>query len=223
MQHKSVDVRTVSRNNFPFLIPYALFLLAGAILIIANSKAETHLEFNRFHNHFFDIFFQYLTYFGDGYIAIITVVVLLTVKFRYALLTALASLISALITQTLKHTLFSEVVRPAKFFEGLHDLYLVPGMENNFYNSFPSGHTTCAFALYFSIALIVENRGLKFFCFLFALAIGYSRIYLSQHFFEDVYAGSLIGVITTLIVYLLLRNSQAPWMDHSLRVLKRAA
>lgn len=200
-----------------------MFLLAGAILIIANSKAETHLEFNRFHNHFFDIFFQYLTYFGDGYIAIITVVVLLTVKFRYALLTALASLISALITQTLKHTLFSEVVRPAKFFEGLHDLYLVPGMENNFYNSFPSGHTTCAFALYFSIALIVENRGLKFFCFLFALAIGYSRIYLSQHFFEDVYAGSLIGVITTLIVYLLLRNSQAPWMDHSLRVLKRAA
>jgi len=200
-----------------------LFLLAGAILIIANTKAETHLEFNRFHNPFFDVFFQYLTYFGDGYIAIITVVVLLTVKFRYALITALASLVSAVITQTLKHTLFADVVRPAKFFEGLHDLYLVPGMENNYYNSFPSGHTTCAFALYFSIALIVENKGLKFFCFLFALTIGYSRIYLSQHFFEDVYAGSLIGVLTTIIVYLLLRNSKAPWMDHSLRILKRAA
>ncbi|MCW3070918.1 MAG: phosphoesterase PA-phosphatase related protein [Bacteroidetes bacterium] len=221
MQHKPVDVRTVFRNNSPFLIPYALFLLAGAVLIIANTKAETHLEFNRFHNHFFDVFFQYLTYFGDGYIATLTVVVLLTVKFRYALITGLASIVSALITQILKHTIFSDVLRPAKFFEGLHDLYLVPNVENNLYNSFPSGHSTCAFALYFSIALIVENKAAKFFCILFALSIGYSRIYLSQHFFEDVYAGSLIGVVTTMIVYLLLRNSKAPWMGRSLRILKR--
>jgi membrane-associated phospholipid phosphatase len=39
---------------------------------------------------------------------------------------------------------------------------------------------------------------LFFFC---ALAVGYSRIYLSQHFLLDVFFGSLIGTIGTLIVF----------------------
>jgi membrane-associated phospholipid phosphatase len=214
-------VKTVFRNNFPFLIPYLLFLLFGAVLIIVNTKSETHLEFNRFHNHFCDIFFLYVTYLGDGYAAVLAVILLLAVKFRYALIAGLSNIISALITQTLKHTLFSEVVRPAKFFEGLHDLYLVPNVENYLYNSFPSGHSTCAFSLYFSVALIVENKALKCCCFLLAITVGYSRIYLSQHFFEDVYAGSLIGVVTTLIVYLLVSRSRAAWMERSLWILKR--
>lgn len=213
-------MRTIFKANSFFLLPYVLFLLAGAVLIIENSKSATHLEFNRFHDHFFDIFFSYITYLGDGYAALLTAVMLLAVRYRYVVLVALSNIISALITQTLKHTLFSNVVRPKKFFEGIHDIYLVPRVENYLYNSFPSGHSTCAFALYFSIALIVENKILKLFCFVVALLVAYSRVYLSQHFFEDVYAGSLIGVTTTILVYLVVRKNHAPWMERSLRILK---
>jgi membrane-associated phospholipid phosphatase len=197
-----------------------LFLLLGALLIIANTKSETHLEFNRFHTSFCDVFFYYATNLGEGYAVTLAVIMLLAIRYRLALIVALSNLLSASITQLLKHTLFADVVRPKKFFEGLHDLYLVPNVENHLYNSFPSGHSTCAFALYFSIALIVPNKILKFLCFLLALTVGYSRIYMSQHFFEDVYAGSLIGVICTLFIYWILRKSNAEWMDRSLRILK---
>jgi membrane-associated phospholipid phosphatase len=215
-------VRNGFRNNFALFFPYLIFLIAGLILLLVNTKSETHLEFNRFHNSFFDIFFTYFTYLGDGYSAAIAFITLLVVKYRLALIVALSNLISAIVTQTLKHTFFEDVVRPKKFFEGLHDLYLVPGVENHLYNSFPSGHSTCAFALYFSIGMIVKNKALKFICFLTALFAGYSRIYLSQHFFQDVYAGSLIGVISAVLVYQFIMDRNAPWLDNSLRILKRS-
>lgn len=181
-----------------------------------NSKAETHLEFNRFHTPFFDHFFYYATFLGDGYMATIVGVMLLAVRYRWVIIVGLSNILSALITQSLKHTVFDDVVRPKKFFEGLHDIYLVPNVDNYLYNSFPSGHSTCAFALYFALAVILNNKTLKFICFLLALTAGYSRIYLSQHFFEDVYAGSLIGTGSVLFIYWLFRNNKAAWLDRSL-------
>jgi membrane-associated phospholipid phosphatase len=209
-------VKAILKSNLSFLFPYFIFLLLGAALIIANSKADTHLEFNSYHNSFFDVFFLYATNLGDGVTAVLVIVILLVVKFRYAVIVGLANLISAGITQTLKHTVFSDVVRPKKFFEGIHDLYFVPGVDNYLYNSFPSGHSTCAFSLYFSLALIVENKTCKFLLFILAFIVGYSRIYLSQHFLQDVYAGSLIGVTTSFIVFYLIQKSQKNWLEKSL-------
>ncbi len=180
-----------------------------------DSKAEKHLEFNSFHTTFFDFFFYYFTYFGDGVTALIISLILIAVNYRNALFVGLSNIISALITQLLKHTLFADVVRPKKFFEGIHELYLVPREDNYLYYSFPSGHSTCAFALYFALALIVENKILKLLFFIIASLVGYSRIYLSQHFFEDVYAGSLIGVVTTLIMFYFLKKTNNNWMNQS--------
>ena len=153
---------------------------------------------------------------GDGLTATLVVIMLLAVRFRYALIVGLSNSISALITQLLKHTVFADVVRPKKFFEGIHDLYFVPGVDNYFYNSFPSGHATCAFSLYLALALLVKNKTWKLLFFILALLIGYSRIYLSQHFFEDVYAGSLIAVIITLITFYFIQKSDKAWLDKSL-------
>jgi membrane-associated phospholipid phosphatase len=210
-------VKAILKANLSFLLPYIIFLLLGAVLIVANNKADTHLEFNSYHDSFFDIFFLYVTNLGDGLTAALVVIILLVVKFRLALIVGLANIISATITQTLKHTLFSDVVRPKKFFEGIHDLYFVPGVDNYLYNSFPSGHSTCAFSLYFSLALIVESKTYKLILFIIAFLVGYSRIYLSQHFLQDVYAGSFIGVVTSLIVFYFIQKSHKNWMEKSLR------
>ncbi|HEX8514726.1 MAG TPA: phosphatase PAP2 family protein [Bacteroidia bacterium] len=215
-------MKPLFRNNLPLFLPYLIFLSAGALLLLLNDKTATHLEFNRHHNHFFDLFFFYGTHLGDGYTATIAFIILLTVKFRYALFLGLSNLVSGIITQALKHTLFADVVRPKKFFEGLHELYLVPGVDNHLYNSFPSGHSTSAFAIYFAIGMIVENKSLKFVCFALALLAGYSRIYLSQHFFQDVYAGSLIGVTTTVIFYIVMSRARGEWLNRSLRIMKRS-
>jgi len=108
------------------------------------------------------------------------------------------------------------VVRPKKFFEGIHDLYFVPGTNNYLYNSFPSGHATCAFSLYFSLALIIDDKRYKFILFAIAFLVGYSRIYLSQHFLQDVYAGSLIGVVVSILLFKWISNAKKPWLERCL-------
>ena len=209
-------MKSILKSNSSFLLPFSVFLLIGAIALLANSKTDLHLLINSFHNRYLDIFFYYTTYLGDGVVAILTIIILLVVKYRYALLVGMSYVVSSMFTQLLKHTLFEDVVRPKKFFEGIHDLYFVSGTENHLYNSFPSGHATTAFALYFSLALIVKNNTLKFFLFVIALLVGFSRIYLSQHFLSDVYAGAVIGVFITFISYGVIQNSKAQWLDRSL-------
>lgn len=147
---------------------------------------------------------------------LLTVIILMAVKYRYAVIVGLSNIIASIITQALKQTVFNDVVRPKKFFEGIQELYFVPGVENHLYFSFPSGHATCAFSLYFALALLVKNKALELSLFFVALLVGYSRIYLSQHFFEDVYAGSLIGISITFIVYYLIQKSKKNWMNGSL-------
>ncbi len=209
-------MRTIFKTNFSFLFPYLIFIVFGGFLLFADSKVNIHLAFNSFHNPFFDTFFFYMTYLGDGTMALLIVIMLLAVKYRYALIVGASNIIASLITQILKQTLFSDVVRPKKYFEGIHDLYLVPGVDNLLYYSFPSGHATCAFALYFSLSLIVKSNTLKLLFFIIALLVGYSRIYLSQHFFGDIYAGSLIGVGTTILVYLAIQKNQSDRLELSL-------
>lgn len=209
-------MKAIFKTNTSFLLPYLIFILLGALLLVINTKTEIHLGFNTFHTSFFDSFFYYITYLGDGIMAVLTVIILLAIKYRYAFIVGVSNLIAAIITQTLKQTAFSDFVRPKKFFEGIHDLYFVPGVENYSYFSFPSGHSTCAFALYFSLALLVKNKTLELSLFFVALLVGYSRIYLSQHFFEDVYAGSLIGIVTSFIVYYIIQKRNRSWMEGSL-------
>ena len=210
-------MKSFLKSNSLFLFPYVVFVLSGIVLIAIDSKAEKHLEFNAYHSPFFDTFFYYFTFLGDGITAVIVVLLLLTVKFRHAVFAGISNIIASLITQLLKHTLFNDIVRPKKFFEGMHDLYLVPGVDNYLYNSFPSGHSTCAFSLYLALSLLSKNNILKLLFFITAILVGYSRIYLSQHFFEDVYAGSLIGVITTLIVYYFMNKQNADWESKSFK------
>lgn len=216
MDFKSLSVKAILLRNRYFILPYLVFVVLGAVLLMLNNKADMHLEFNTFHASVFDLFFRYITYLGDGWTALIVGLLLLVIRLRWAFLLGLSCLISAFITQFLKHSVFVDALRPKKYFEGIHQLYFVPGVENYLYNSFPSGHSTCAFSMCLSLALISEKNPLKLFFFFMALLIGYSRIYLSQHFFEDVYAGAFIGVSTGLLVYYFLFRSRKTWLDKSL-------
>jgi membrane-associated phospholipid phosphatase len=46
---------------------------------------------------------------------------------------------------------------------------------------------------------------------LIAIITAYSRIYLSQHFLQDVVAGSLLGVITSSVIYYVLAKKK--WVN----------
>jgi membrane-associated phospholipid phosphatase len=210
-------LKRLFKSNLYFLIPYLLFLFTGAILLLVYSKSELHLHFNSFHKVLFNHFFYLLTFLGDGWTAIIISIILLFFSYRFALITVLSFALGSGITQSLKHFVFNNHVRPVKFFEGNRLLYLIPGVDMNSYYSFPSGHSTTAFAVYFCLALFVSRKWMKFGLLVLTLLIAYSRVYLSQHFFVDVYAGSMVGIFSTICVWLLFqRYMKTQVLDRSL-------
>ncbi len=194
-------------------------MAAGGTVLLLFGKAPIHLFFNHYHSPFFDQVFVYLTFLGDFTTVLVVIILLLFVKYGHALLVASGNIISALIAQGLKHFIFPDVVRPKEFFRDTAQLYLVPGYENWSYYSFPSGHTTAAFTLYLCLAFVMKRPGWKLFFFCLALLVGYSRVYLSQHFLSDIYAGSIIGTLTATIGYYLIRKpmEEKRWMGSSLR------
>jgi membrane-associated phospholipid phosphatase len=92
--------------------------------------------------------------------------------------------------------------------DGFHQ---VPGVELHLLHSFPSGHATTAFALFFLLALINQNKGLQIFFLIAALIAAFSRVYLSQHFLSDVLAGSAIGMFSASIIFLLMNKLSGKW------------
>ncbi|MBI2270412.1 MAG: phosphatase PAP2 family protein [Bacteroidetes bacterium] len=210
-------LKDLFKKNIFFLLPYFIFLIAGAILVFLSNKDKLHLYFNSYHNELANGAFYYLTFLGDGWTALCIAIALLFIRYRYSVIIVLSYLLSSATVQILKRFIFNDHIRPALFFKNNPDLYLVPGVDNNIFHSFPSGHSTTAFAVYFGLALFIPNKWLKFCLFILALLIALSRVYLSQHFFEDIYAGSVIGVASTLIIYSLLNQSkQEKGLDKSL-------
>jgi len=199
-------LKCVFKNNVFFLVPYFFFFLSGAFLLVSFSPGQLHLFFNGFHSEWANVCFSKLTYLGDGWTAVLISLLLVFYKLRFALITLLSYGLSSLIAQVLKHFIFEGRIRPLRFFEGVHGLYLVPGVDMNSYYSFPSGHSTTAFAVFFCLALFTSQNWLKAGCFVIALLTAYSRVYLSQHFFADIYAGSVVGVGSAFIIYWLLRE-----------------
>ena len=71
--------------------------------------------------------------------------------------------------------------------------YTNPFTLDNDYNSFPSGHTTLAFAYSTVMANEVDNIFWKVGWYTAAGLVGYARIYHNQHWFSDVLMGAAIG------------------------------
>ena len=93
---------------------------------------------------------------------------------------------------------------------GIEVLQIVEGVSLHSWKSFPSGHTATAFSLLFALA-IPYSRRIQVSIGLIALLVGYSRIYLNQHFGLDVAVGATIGIVSGYLAYLIVR----PPLDQS--------
>lgn len=74
--------------------------------------------------------------------------------------------------------------------------------------SFPSGHTQSATALFGTLGVLIKQKPVKVVCFLVALLVGFSRMYLGVHTLQDVLASLLISSLFILISVLFMKNEE---------------
>ena len=198
------------KHVLPFLVPTIVLALVLGIALLIIPKAELHLALCQPHTTGLDTIVPIITNLVD-WLPYLCVILLLFYRVGWATFLASNLLLSTIIVQPIKHIVCAP--RPLTWFaENMPDvtLPLVEGVRMNHWLSFPSGHTTTFFVLFYSLSIILcaENVTgkmiLSFLCFLCASFGAYTRIYLSQHFALDIFAGILIAVFSTLSLYFFL-------------------
>lgn len=188
----------------------AFFVGTGLFFLYFWNKDELFWLLNQQHFYPADLFFKYFTHVGDGLTMVIVGVLAIAFgKRKLGVLLILAFLLSGLLAQAVKR--IQPEPRPGKYFSELRQddrIHRVDGRLLRGNNSFPSGHTTTAFALFTLLALSTQNYRYQLFCFGAALLVGYSRIYLGQHFFKDVFTGAILGYASSILLVWLLRNKE---------------
>ena len=185
------------RQNKTFFLLYAIILFSGITFRIFYSKAAAFKILNVYHHPYLDPIFRFFTYLGDGLFIIALAVILFIFRKRLLSLLVFASYaLSGLIAMALKYSF--DAPRPATYFQNTDYKMMFDLNELMTYRSFPSGHTTSAFALATILALYFKNKSYAPLLLLYACLVGYSRIYLAQHFLLDVMCGTLIGLLSSL-------------------------
>ncbi len=201
------------QSIYPFIL---ILILISPLLWMP--KEQSLLLLNGFHSPFKDWALKKVTWLGEGFMICCCIVLLLFLKIRWWIVFVFGLLLHVILIQVNKQFLFNEVLRPLGYFESIEKEYLlhiVDGIRVNHKTSFPSGHTTGAtFAASF-IALIMKNKQTSFVLAFIAISIGFSRVYLAQHFIIDIYFGFLFGTLSSVIAAVIVKKIQSRywWMD----------
>ena len=202
-------------------ITWLICLMVGAFVVLKTNKGDTILYLNGFYNQWTVPVFSFFTRMGEWAGFVIPFLYFMFFKpIKYQLGFVLVGLSTLILVYFFKHIVYPDTLRPSVYFE-LHNIELLnrSDIPLNRKHTFPSGHTTAGFAYFFYAALCAKHRvfTLTFFCI--AFMIGFSRIFLAQHFVVDVVAGSTLGVAiaTTVYFYVIYRNGfKAPFLDKKL-------
>ena len=182
-----------------FLLTFVAIWIMALLFLLSVGKIESHLLLNSYHTKWLDTFFRYFTQIGGWVPCAVAGILLLFRKWRVATIILVGQLVATLITSPIKRIF--RAPRPSIVLSELGiDFPIIEGVELHSTLSFPSGHTSAVFSFCFALAIFCPKWWQKILCLLIAILGGYSRIYLSQHFIEDVLAGSVIGIISVLIL-----------------------
>lgn len=199
-----------------YYILSAILLAVLATLMCIYDKGTLHLMLCDHHTAAGDVFFPIYTQVAEWGIYVVAVLLMLY-KFGWGCFLLVSNWVAGGIGQIIKHLAHSP--RPVTWFaQHYPDVQLpaIEGIEFKEWNSFPSGHTITFFCLFLVLTLVIEERkpSLLLYSSTPLLLIGlaalgaYSRIYMSMHFAEDIFAGIILGVGITALLSLLIPKLQ---------------
>lgn len=197
-----MSFKTIYTKSKVYLISFLLVFMGFTFFLAHYGKAKSFILLNPYHTKWVDLFFSKFTFLGDGlFVVILAVILFFTSKTqRLSILILISYIVSGLLAQLLKHSF--NAPRPKVFFKPEEYQHFIDGVSIANRESFPSGHTTSAFALAFILAYSTNKKSFQIILLLLAIAAGYSRIYLGQHFLTDVLFGAFLGTfISALTIF----------------------
>ena len=199
MTHKII---TLFKYNKAFFIAIILLFISSWVVLFLKTREEGFILLNPYHTSILDKVFYFLTKLGNGWcMVMVAALYLLMKRKKLALLVISSYALSGLLAQLLKY-LFPEA-RPAVFLEKSNYPYFIEHVTLHSYSSFPSGHTASAFAMAAVLTFYFPNKWWSLPLLVYACLVGYSRIYLGDHFLNDVLAGGVIGIVCAVVCWVL--------------------
>lgn len=187
-KHLPTDTLNAERS---YWVLTALLILLFILLQVFNLNASSFLYINEASKHLIsDGLAAHLTELGNG--SVVGILALgLTIRYpniakRFLIITIASGILIAGFKQ-----LFSDP-RPAGVLAHT-DFHIIGDILKRY--SFPSGHTTTAFAMAGFVMLTFASLPLRIFVLLLAVLAGVSRISVGAHWPEDVLAGAPLGLM----------------------------
>ena len=169
------------------------------------------------------VIMQIITTLGDEGILFIAVGIIFLITKRYRKI-GLAMLVALVVMLICNNFVLKEIFareRPFNLFETFPNKYHEWGGDTAKYiypdlvkaphsYSFPSGHTSSAFAAGIAVFLVNKKFGIP--ATLFAFIMGFTRIYVGVHYTTDVVAAAIVGIVYA-ILGVLIANHLFPLVD----------
>jgi membrane-associated phospholipid phosphatase len=193
----------IFRTGIPFLICWGVFFLVSVPFLFYFGKTESHLLLVSLNTPETEKVFSLITRLGEGWLFGMVLIYVFVKRRRWLVPFLFSWLLSVTVVQGMKKLVFADSPRPAKVFQHTPEWKPVAGVDYRYRESFPSGHTADAFAVCFALALLSGSAFYSVLLFFLAFTVGMSRIFLSQHFLQDVIGGSFIAILSTFILFML--------------------
>lgn len=194
-----VNFQCISENR-SFVFSCSILFALLSLPTLFYDKITIFLFLNTIHHPNIDVVMLFITYCGTGFFTLIVFGVAWLAKKRTLALNILWTfLISGFLVHVLKP--LYKAPRPKAIISTDSYSWFFEGITHSGLTSFPSGHATTIFTLCTLLTLSCRNKFLAMPFFIFAVIVSYSRVYIGQHFMEDVLVGAMLGTLSALAFY----------------------
>ncbi len=198
-----------------FLWLFVFFATAGVIYyFVADEKGALVIEMQELYTPTLNQVVRVITDFGTYPLILLTLVTVGLLRKKTFVPAVLSLAVEGIIVDILKKVVY-RAPRPSVVLEDV-GLTFAEGLKVLCCNSFPSGHSSLAFACA-TVILLSYSRGawIQIGLFLLAASVALSRVYLAVHFLEDILVGSALGILVPILVFwlyeIVVRRRRIPY------------